>query len=284
MTSRRSSRALGLALLLVYSAYLAGVNVYARRSIVIPVVLYVPDVLLGEDEPLLVHAVVLHAATAMPLGDVPLRFVREATAFSRPVDLTAATDPEGAASVLIVESAAPTSSPGITDLVGDRIAVMIAPGSPWVLASPWPTRAGEPRRALAEITEIRAGMRILVVDLDGVLGTGSKARSSPSWPPAPPASFVETVLAESRLGSRTIYLATLDPALEQRCKRWISFSGLSDGSLVPLRRDKSRDAELEAFALRLRSLQATVSFILAGRGVEATYTRNFPESAVKAYE
>lgn len=284
MTQPRPGRWVGLALLVAYTAFLVGVNISARRSSLTPIVLYAPDVMVAEDAPVTVRVVALDAAKGEPIQGVPLRFVRELGPRDGSGELSATTGLDGTASITFQESSPPPGDTGSIGVMGSRVVILLLQPSAYILAGPWPARAGEQKRAWAEVVELRPKTKMLLVDLDGALEQGTVGGPAPTWPSSPPHSLSDRVLEESRLRTRTLYVATVTPALEQRCKAWISFSGLPDGAFEALGSGQKKEVELAALAARLRELQVETSLIVAGPGVEALYSRCFPGSALTEYE
>lgn len=284
MTQPRSVSLVGSALFMTYTVFLLGVSIYARRSSITPIVLDAPDVLVGEDTPVSVRVVALHAVTGARVRGVSLRFVRELAGSDGPGELAATTGLDGAATVTFPELNVAPGGTSSTGGMGSRVAVLLAQPSLHVLAGPWPARVGEPKRAWTDIIELHSRTRILLVDLDAALDRRGLGRPAPGWPPSPPPSLSDRVLEESRSRSQTLYVATLLPTLEQRCKAWIAFSGLPDGALGALAAGQKKESEIAALADRLRELQVEINLVIAGPGVDSLYSRCFPGTALMAYE
>jgi len=241
-----------------------------RHAMLTPVVLSVPDVLLGEDEPLEARAIAFHALTWEPVSGVPLRFVVEgepSTALERLVE----TGEQGRASVVLGTESAKGDAAAAA---GSRIAVSIAEGSPFVLASRMRQSGVGPKRVVAEVYPFHPGTAVLVVDLG--------SRGSGAWPFAPP--FVERVTEESRARPRTIYASRLEERDRDRTRFLLDAAGLPEGPLVISIGEDPSASGVSALARRLAALEAKVEAVLCDPEQEPAYTQSFPGVRVMGVE
>lgn len=265
----RSSLLFLLAFVGLHATLVLFVRWYVRSSMLTPVVLGVPDLLVGDDEPLTAFAALFDARTGEPQADAQLDFsLHGETALG--AALSASTDATGHATVTWER----VSAQNPTGVTGEaHLAVSLHSPSRWLLAGGEAVPTVGPRRALALVLYLPPQTNILLVALES-LADGAVAVST---------TGLETLAEESRLQERTVYVVVASEWLRSRVRLHLEMAGLHEGPLIIL--DPSSYASaLGALRDRLRSLEVNVNTILCdgGRDRELEYEGAFPGARVMA--